>query len=273
MARLPENPDEMRMSLGEHLEELRRRIIYALLGTAITVCLCLFFANALVRFYIRPVYDAVRAVAHETGQLPAEGPAGASAAAGEAKEPLLVVLNPSELFTTTMKAVFVTAALIASPWMLYQFWLFVAAGLYAHERRVIMMIVPMSVVLFAGGAVFAYTIVVPIGLHVLLTFGGLTGDMVRTDIRLSAAIDFVMVLSLVMGAVFQLPLVMLGLSKVGIVKPGMYTKYWRYAVAAIFIIAAVLTPPDAFTQIAMALPMILLYWLGVLLVKILVKPK
>jgi sec-independent protein translocase protein TatC len=273
MPRFPENPDEVRMSLGEHLEELRRRVILALLGMGLAFFACLYFGKPLVQLMVQPVYDAIYTVEHGAPKPPA-GQGSGTPAAGQnppAREPLLVVLTPVELFTTTMKAVFVAAAVISSPWVLYQFWLFVASGLYPHERRIIQAIVPMSAVLFVAGAVFSYTVVMKYGLLVLLTFGGLTGDMVRTTIRLSSAIDFVLVLSLVMGAVFQLPLVMLALSKVGLIRPEVYVKQWRYAVAAIFIIAAVLTPPDAVTQIAMAVPMLFLYWLGVGLCKIFVK--
>ena len=274
MPRFPKDPDEVRMSLGEHLEELRHRIILALLGVAIAFFACFAFSKPIVKFLVDPARSAIQKVNDEVRQRQASPPGpGDVVRPGEAaeSEPPFVVLTPVEGFSAILKASLVASILISSPWVLYQFWLFVAAGLYPHERRIIHIFFPFSAGLFFAGAAFSYTLVIRYGIYVLLTFGGLVGDMVRPEIRLSSAIDFVLVLSLVMGAVFQLPLVMLALSKVGLISPSAYVKQWRYAVAAIVIIAGVLTPPDAFTQIAMAVPMLGLYWLGVLLTRIFVK--
>jgi len=266
------------MSLGEHLTELRRRIILALIGIGVALVVCMVFVKPLVRFMANPVYDAVRQVESDiarqnaavTGRQANPGPAPAAAP----DEPLLVVLAPTEVFVTSMKTALVAAIVLASPWVLYQFWLFIAAGLYPHERRIVYIFLPISVVLFLAGAVFAYTVVLKYGLYVLLTFAGLVGDMVRPTIRLSAAINFVLMIAVLMGCVFQLPLVMLALAKVGLVKNRSYVRYWRYALAGIFIAAAVITPTgDAFNMIAMAAPMLVLYWLGVLLVKLFVKER
>jgi sec-independent protein translocase protein TatC len=270
MTRFPHDPDDVRMSLGEHLGELRRRLILALVGLAVTFAVCFAFQGRMVKFIVQPVSDAVNRVNAEVRQRSgAESPVPAKP---PSSEPVLVVLTPMEGFTTIMRTVLVAAALISSPWILYQFWLFVAAGLYPAERRVVHMVVPFSAILFIGGAVFAYTVVVKYGLYALLTFGGLVGDIVKPELRLSSSINFVLMMSLLMGAVFELPLVMFALSKVGLVDPQFYTKHWRYSVAGIFVAAAVLTPtPDAFTMIAMALPMLVLYWLGVFLARMFVK--
>lgn len=270
MPRFPRDPDEVRMSLGEHLGELRRRLILALLGMVVAFIVCFAFQSRIVRFIVQPVSDAVHKVNAEVRQRSGAGTPATEKPAPD--EPLLVILTPLEGFTTIIRTVLVASALLSSPWILYQFWLFVAAGLYPAERRVVHMTVPFSALLFIAGAVFSYTVVVKYGLYTLLTFGGLVGDMVKPELRLSSSINFVLMMSLLMGAVFQLPLVMFALSKVGLVEPSVYTKHWRYSVAAIFIAAAVLTPtPDAFTMLATALPMLVLYWLGVLLVRLFVK--
>jgi len=248
MRRLPENPDEYRMSLGEHLEELRMRLIYALSGAGLATVVCLVFGRRLIHFIVEPVRKAVEDIAGRGG-------------------PALVVLTPTEAFVVTIKTAFVVGVVISSPWVLYQLWLFVAAGLYPRERRVVHVFVPFSAVLFIAGTIFAYTIVLKYGLRFLLGFGGLTDTLVTPNITLSAAVNFVMMLSVVMGAVFQLPLVMMILAKVGIVGTDVYVKNWRYAVGAMFLLAAILTPPDVFTQVMMAGPMIGLYWLGVALSK------
>jgi len=267
MARFPDNPDEVKMSLGEHLEELRRRVILSLLGLAVVLVGCLYFTGPIVRFLVQPVYDAVDSVERSN----AAAVPGAPPEAPPPREPLLIVLSPAEAFVTSLKADFVAAAVIASPWVLWQMWLFVASGLYAHERRIIYLFLPLSVVLFLSGALFAYLVVLKYGLYMLLIFGGFYRDLVRNTIPLSTAVNFVLLMSVVMGGVFQLPLVMLALSKVGLIEPKAYVRGWRYAVVAIFIIAAVLTPPDAFSQIAMAVPMLFLYWLGVFLSKTFVR--
>lgn len=254
MRRLPENPDQYKMSLGEHLEELRTRIIYALSGVGLLTVLCLVFGRRLIHFVVEPVRAAVEQITERSG-------------------PALVVLTPTEAFIVTIKTAFVVALVISSPWVLYQLWLFVAAGLYRHERKVVYIFVPFSAVLFLAGTAFAYTIVLKYGLRFLLGFGGLTDTLVTPTITLSSAVNFVMMLSVVMGAVFQLPLVMMILSKVGIVEVSTWTKQWRYAVGGIFLLSAILTPPDVFTQVMMAGPMIGLYWLGVALSKAVVRGK
>ncbi len=246
MAGLPHNPEQYKMSLGQHLEELRRRVILALLGIGLVTLVCLFFGGSLLRFITDPVRSAVFQLGFESS---------------------LVVLTPTEGFMMTIKTAFIVALVISSPWALYQMWLFVAAGLYRHERRIVYVFVPFSAVLFVGGSVFAYTIVLRYGLRFLLAFGGLTNDVIRPTIRLSSAVSFVMMMSVIMGAIFQLPLVMMVLSKIGVIPVEVYVKNWRYAIAGMFLVSAILTPPDPFTQVAMAGPMIGLYWLGVLLAK------
>ena len=236
------------MSLGEHLEELRRRLIYALSGIGIVTVCCMVFARPLVVFITQPVRQAVMELAGDQNAR-------------------LLVLTPTEPFVTTIKTAFVVALVISSPWALYQLWLFVAAGLYRHERRIVHIFVPFSAVLFLAGTAFSYFVVLRYGLGFLLGFAGLTDDIAEAAPTLSSAVNFVMMMSVVMGAVFQLPLVMMILAKVGVVKTQDYTRHWRYAVAAIFLVAAILTPPDVFTQVMMAGPMIALYWLGVLLAK------
>ena len=249
MKRFPDNPEEYKMSLGEHLEELRRRLIYALAGVGVATALCLAFGRRLVTFITEPVRDAV-------GNLAAEGGAR------------LVILTPTEPFVTTLKTILVVALVVSSPWVFYQIWLFVAVGLYRHERRIVNVFVPFSAALFMAGTAFAYLVVLRYGLGFLLGFAGLTDSIVRPTISLSAAVNFVMTLSVVMGAVFQLPLVMMILAIVGVVPVQTYLSHWRYAVAAMFLVSAILTPPDVFTQVMMAGPMIGLYWLGVLLAKV-----
>ncbi len=254
MVKLPDNPNEFRMSLGEHLDELRRRLLYALCGVGLVTALSLVFGRRLIYFVVMPVQRAVQEITAEGG-------------------PALVVLSPTEAFIVTIKTAFIVSVVISSPWVLYQLWLFVAAGLYRHERRVVYFFVPFSAALFIAGTVFAYTVVLKHGLRFLLAFAGLTDTLITPSITLASAVSFVTVLSVVMGAVFQLPLVMMILAMVGITDTDTYIKNWRYAVGGTFLVAAVMTPPDVFTQVMMAGPMIALYWLGVGLSKVFVRKK
>lgn len=268
MARLPDHPDDLKMSLGEHLEELRRRIIWSLLAIALGMVLCLTFVKPLMKFLVAPVHAAVQAVESEN-RLPDDEtlPADGVVTRRSTGDSLLIVLTPLELFVTAMKTALAAGVVLASPVVVYQLWLFVAAGLYPHERRVVHIFIPFSVVLFLAGTTFAYAVVLKYGLPLLLNFAGLAWDIARPSIRLSAAISFVLTMSVVMGVVFQLPLVMMALAKVGLVSHETYVKKWKYAIVLIVVLAALLTPPDVFTQMAMAGPMIALYWLGVLLSK------
>jgi sec-independent protein translocase protein TatC len=274
MARLPQHPDEVRMSLGDHLMELRKRVILSLMAIGVAMIVCLFFSRPLVVFLSQPVSDAVRQIDLEARQHAADlqVPKGKTALRVEpipADRPVLVSLTPMENFSTCMKAALLVGFIAASPFVFYQFWLFVGAGLYPHERRIVNVFVPFSVLLFVAGATFCYTIMLRYGLPMVLNFGGLADDIAKPTIRLSAAVSFVVSMSAVLGAVFQLPLVMMGLTRLGLVKSQFWLKYWRHSIVAIVLIAGIVTPtPDLFNQAACAVPMMILYWLGVLLAKI-----
>ena len=269
MARLPEHPDDVRMTLGEHLEELRRRVLWSTVAIAVAMFACLIWVRPLVHFLAQPVYDAVQQVEIDREQASGEIQPGEA----PRQRARLVLLTPMEAFVTSMKTALIAGLVIASPVVFYQLWLFVAAGLYPHERHLIHVFIPFSALLFIIGTVFSYEIVLKYGLPLLLNFAGIAGDLATPSITLSSAINFVLMMSVVMGLVFQLPLVMMILSRVGLIAPETYVKQWRYATVGIFIAAAILTPPDVFTQMAMAIPMLGLYWLGVALAKSAVRKK
>jgi len=273
MARLPQHPDEVRMSLGEHLMELRKRIILSLIAVGAAMIICLFFSRPLVVFLATPVDNAVRQLDLEIRQHAADlntpkGQTPPRVSPIPAEVPVLVSLTPMENFTTCMKAALLVGFIAASPFVFYQLWLFVGAGLYPHERRVVNIFVPFSVLLFIAGATFCYTVMLRFGLPIVLNFGGLAADIAKPTVTLSAAVGFVVSMCAVLGAVFQLPLVMMGLTRLGLVKAQFWLKYWKHSIVAIVLIAGIVTPtPDLFNQAACAVPMMILYWLGVLLAK------
>lgn len=177
-----------------------------------------------------------------------------------------VTLNVQEAFVTYMKVSFIAGLIVSSPWVFYQLWLFVAAGLYPHERKYVYTYLPMSLGLFLGGVAFCFYKVLPVVLDFLLGFNTRIG--LTAQIRISEWISFAVMLPLMFGLSFQLPLIMLFLTKINVFKVDHYLKQWRLAVLAIAIISMVLTPtPDPMTMLMMMMPLLLLYGLGILLCK------
>jgi len=201
---------------------------------------------------LRAILDAMAAMSDQLAALSAR-----------AKDEIIVT-RPQELFMTYLKVCAVCALLLAFPYVMYQAWGFVAAGLYRHERRYVSRYAPLSVGCFVVGVVFAYFAAVRVGVYFLLTFGQL--DYISNKIALGQWIFFLVLICLMMGLVFELPIVMVFLSKIGIVTAAQYRANRKYAVLGIFILSAVLTPsPDPFSQILMAVPMMGLYELGIYL--------
>jgi sec-independent protein translocase protein TatC len=168
-----------------------------------------------------------------------------------------------ETFTIWLKASLVVGTILSSPWVFYQIWSFVAAGLYPHEKRYVHVFLPFSLGLFLLGAATAYLLVFKPVLSFLLTFNSSLG--IDPDPRISEWLGFVLLLPLGFGISFQLPLVMLFLDRIGIFSIRSYIEKWRVAVLVIFIISAILTPADPYSILFMALPLTFLYFGGILL--------
>ena len=181
-------------------------------------------------------------------------------------------LNAQETFMIYMKASILVGVVLASPWIFYQIWSFVAAGLYPHERRYIHLFLPMSLGLFLAGAAVAFFLAFDKVLAFLLSFNRMLG--IDPDLRINEWISFVLLLPLGFGISFQLPLVMLFLERIGLVTVKAYLASWRMAVLVIFVLAMLLTPTgDPYTMLLMAGPLTVLYFGGVLLCKMLPKAK
>jgi sec-independent protein translocase protein TatC len=251
---IPEEPrpdTETRMSLGEHLEELRRRIIYALLGLTAGTAASLVFAGHVIRFLEQPYWDAM-------------------ARFGKTREEL-AVLTVGAGFDIYMKTALYCGLLIGSPWILYQLWAFVSAGLYPRERRMVHLSIPFFVLLFAaGGAFFYYLVAVP-AIMFLVHFDVILG--VRNVVTLQSHLGLMTEMMLVFGMAFQTPLVILLLAKIGLVGMGTLRKYRRHAIVVILLFAAIFAPGDVVSMFALAIPMWLLYELGVVLAYFLVLKK
>jgi len=175
-----------------------------------------------------------------------------------------VTLNVQEAFVTYMKVSFVAGLIVASPWVFYQMWLFVAAGLYPHERKYVYMFLPMSIGLFLGGVIFCFYAVLPTVLDFLLGYNARIE--LTAQIRISEWISFAIMLPLMFGISFQLPLIMLFLARINLFTVEQYLAQWRMAVLVIAILSMLLTPtPDPMTMILMMVPLLLLYGTGILL--------
>ncbi len=168
-----------------------------------------------------------------------------------------------EGFMIWIKAGLVLGALFASPMIFYHLWNFVAAGLHMHERKYVYIYLPISVTLFVSGVILAFFVVLQFVLKFLLDFNG--GMDVTIEPRLTYYINFVLLLPLGFGLAFQLPLVMLFLQRIGLIQTESYVDSWKVAVLVIFVLSMLLTPADVPSMIALAIPLMLLYFLGILM--------
>jgi sec-independent protein translocase protein TatC len=241
--------DEERLAEGtliSHLVELRQRLLKCVVAVAIVFAPCAWFANDLFTIIATP--------------LIAKMPVGSSMIATS-------LISP---FTAPLKLSLFVALFIAMPYVLYQVWAFVAPGLYKREKRFAIPLVVSSIVLFYAGVAFAYFVVFPL-MFAFLTTTAPTGVQVMTDI--TNYLDFVLLLFFAFGVAFEMPVATVLLAATGMVKIETMTKNRGYVILGIFVIAAILTPPDALSQTAMALPMWLLYEVGIVMSRILLREK
>lgn len=175
----------------------------------------------------------------------------------------ITTLSAQEAFGIYVKAALVVGIVLAGPWMIYQLWTFVAAGLYPHEKRYVHVFLPFSTGLFLAGVALAFFFVFDFVLSYLLAFNQWLG--LDPDPRISEWLSFVLLLPIGFGIGFQLPLVMLFLERIGVFDAAAYASQWRTAVVAIFIVSAILTPADPYSMLFLALPLCLLYFGGLFL--------
>lgn len=180
-----------------------------------------------------------------------------------------VTFRVEEAFMTYLKVTVVAGLMLASPWIFYQIWEFVAAGLYQHERKYIHIYMPMSIGLFTSGAVFCFYFVFPLVLSFLISFSQWLG--VELQPRLSEYISLVLMMPMMFGISFQLPLVMLFLERIGVATVQTYTENWRMSVLVMAIVSMLLTPSDPGSMLLMLAPLIVLYYGGIQLCKM--KPR
>jgi sec-independent protein translocase protein TatC len=311
---------DVEMTFGEHLEELRRRIILALLGLLVGTVLCGVFYQELLTVLLRPYNQALEALEARGGppppkeesparsappepapppgtaieerlaaiearlsriepSLPGASPpaartpsatAGPPSSATAQPQSRLILRSPMTGYIMIILMCLITGVIVASPWVLYQIWAFVGVGLHPHERKHIYTYGPASFLLFLGGGAMFYFFILPIGLEALMTpTAGIKvngASLIDPSFMLDEYLYFVALMTLVFGLAFQTPLVVMFIERIGLVPLSTLVKQQRLVIFIMVIIAAVITPTvDPVSLTAMAVPLILLYELGLVL--------
>jgi sec-independent protein translocase protein TatC len=240
-----DNPEKLAEgTLISHLLELRTRLMYAFGVVLLAFIPCAYYSNAIFEWIERP--------------LQAQLPKGAT----------LIATSITSPFTTPFKLAFIVALLIAMPYVLFQLWAFVAPGLYRREKRFARPLLISAILLFYCGAAFAYWVVFPVMFRFFISTLP-NGVQMMADI--TNYMDFVLVMLLAFGVAFEVPVAVVLLVATGLVSVEKLTSIRGYVVIAIFVIAAILTPPDAISQTIMALPMYALYEGGIIFARILIR--
>jgi sec-independent protein translocase protein TatC len=244
-------PDDAKMPFLAHLEELRKRLIVCFSAIGIAFPLIFYFRTTFLELLQRPLTTDV-VMGRQFPFL-----------AFRHKPPIarLTALGPAETLWTHFKVALILGLFAALPVVLYQIWKFVEPGLYPKERRFALPFVILSTVCFFLGAAFCFFIVLPLALQFLLTFD----PSIQQMPRFSEYVDFTLKFLLAFGLIFELPLAMTIAARLGMVTPQFLARNRKYAILVNFVVAAILTPtPDIFNQSLMALPMCLLYEIGIL---------
>ncbi len=228
-------------TLLSHLVELRTRLMRAMLATAVTAAPCLYYANDLFTWLTGPLRERL--------------PEGSG----------LIATSVVAPFMTPFKLALLAAVFFAMPFILYQIWAFVAPGLYRKERRFALPLLVSSILLFYAGAAFAYFIVFPIIFQFFISTTPV-GVSMMTD--MTQYLDFVALLFFAFGLAFEIPVATVLLVRAGIVRIESLGKHRGYVLLGIFIVAAFLTPPDPVSQSMMAVPMYVLYEIGILMARL-----
>jgi sec-independent protein translocase protein TatC len=229
--------DNDKLPFTDHLEELRSRLIKCFIAVGVGFVGGYFFKEKIFDVLVAPLAR----VMHEGDSL--------------------IYTGLPEAFFTFLKAAFICGIMVASPVILYQFWMFVAPGLYSREKRLLLPIVFLSTLFFVGGALFGYFIVFPFGFEFFLSFAT---ETIRPMPSMKEYLGFAAKLLLAFGVVFEMPLIITFLARLGIINVPFLKKNRKYAILLFFTGSAILTPPDVVTQVFMALPLILLYEISII---------
>ena len=247
--------EEAKMPILDHLIELRQRLIYSLASILLLFFSCYYFAEDIYGFLVQPLSD----IMEELG-----------------RDRRLIFTALHEAFFTYIKVSFFTALFLAFPFIAIQVWMFVAPGLYRHEKMAFLPFLIATPILFFSGGALVYYYVLPVAWNFFLSFeslGGPTSLPIQLEAKVNEYLSLVMQLIFAFGLCFELPVVMTLLGRVGIISSAGMAKKRKYAIVMAFIAAAILTPPDPISQIGLALPTILLYEVSILSVRLIEKKR
>ena len=239
----------------EHLSELRSRLIKSITFLFIFFIICYFFAENIYAFLITPYADAVK---------------------DDEVSRRLIFTALHETFITYLKVAFFTAMFISSPILLTQIWKFIAPGLYQNEKRALLPYLIATPTLFLLGGMLVYYLIMPLAIKFFLSFEStaeISGLPIQLEAKVNEYMSLIMRLIFAFGISFQLPVLLSLLARVGFVDSEYLKKKRKYVVVIIFAVAAILTPPDPITQIGLGIPLLILYELSILSVKIIEKKK
>lgn len=240
--------DDVHLTLRDHLLELRQRLKWAVIWLMVGFCACYYWSQQIFHFMMRPIFAAL--------------PEG---------EKALHFSSSMEPFMIYLKVGLYAGLFVASPFIFWQIWLFVAPGLYRKERRTIAPFVIAATLFFIGGAVFCYTVILPPAFEFLINAAG---PDIKPVLMMDDQLSLVMMMLLAFGIIFELPLILTLFAMIGLVDYKFLSKYRRHAIVVNVIVAAVVTPTgDPFNLALMAVPMILFYEVGIILARVLGKKK
>jgi len=246
--------DDKKMPLLDHLVELRKRLLYSFAGLIIAFGICFFFAQHIFNFLAQPLATILLKEANRH----------------------FIYTDLTEVFFTQVKVAFFGAACLTFPIFASQIWIFVAPGLYKHERRAFLPFLVATPILFLTGAAVLYYVMLPVAWRFFLGFqqsGGPETMAIQLEAKVSDYISLVMKLIFAFGLCFQLPVLLTLLARVGIVNSEGLRKKRRYAVVGVFAVAAIVTPPDPFSMMSLALPIVVLYEISIWSAKLVEKKR
>ena len=247
------NQNTEKISLVSHLTELRTRLINSLIFLFIFFIICYFFSEDIYSFLVKPYANAVQ---------------------NDNLNRRLIFTALQETFLTYLKVSFFAAFFISSPLILIQIWKFIAPGLYNNEKKAIMPYLIATPILFLLGGMLVYYLIMPLAIKFFLSFETSYANTtlpIQLEAKVNEYLSLIMKLIFAFGISFQLPVVLSLLARVGFIDSIFLKKRRKYVVVMIFIAAAILTPPDPITQIGLAIPLLILYELSILSVKIIEK--
>jgi len=233
--------EEGKQTFLEHLEELRRRLIHSLVAVGVAFVICYIFSKDIFSLLMIPLKE----------NLPPDSS--------------MIFTSLPEAFFTYLKVALLAGIFLASPYVLYQIWLFVAPALYSHEKRYVVPFIFFATLFFVGGAAFGYFVVFPYGFKFFLSFAT---DFIKPAPKIKEYLSFCSTLLLAFGLVFELPVFIFFLAKLGIVDAKTLARHRKYAILIIFTAAAIFTPPDVATQIMMGAPLVILYEMSIWVARI-----